>query len=148
MNFIKDFKTKSPKAFWTIIVVVVALVIVGFANNNNNGSPFSFSKTPQKMIEDGGTDKIWKVNAFDEKSYYKFGSNGKVSIGDDKDEVSSVDGFSYKFENNDELKVTIKNHGYLDFKDLKVENNEIKGKLAMSFDGKNVGTDVTFTPAN
>ena len=151
MNFIKNFKAKSPKAFWAIIVVIVALVVVGFANNNNNGSPFSFSKTPQKFIESKGTDQIWKISYVDQNQYIKLGDDSKVYGGDDKDSISTSSDAEYKFNSNNDLDVkgTGSSSAFsMDLKDLKVENNKIKGNATMSYDGKSINTDVTLTPAD
>ncbi|MCX8743414.1 hypothetical protein J3U50_05360 [Lactobacillus sp. B3795] len=62
MNFIKNFKAKSPMAFWSIIVVVITVVVVGFSNNKNNGSPMSFSETPQKFISEAANKKQIELN--------------------------------------------------------------------------------------
>ncbi|WKN28625.1 hypothetical protein MUB42_05500 [Apilactobacillus kunkeei] len=148
MNSIKNFKTKSPKAFWAIIVVVVGLVVIGFVNNNNNGTPFSFSKTPQKMIQDAGTDKVWKMSFAGHAEYLKFGDNNKAYAGEDKDDVSSISNDNYKYLSNNEVKITgfSADDGYvIDLKDLKVENNKIKGSMDYSYNGDHKGMDVTLT---
>ena len=153
MNFVKNFKTKSPKAFWTIIVVVVALVVVGFANNNNNGTPFSFSKTPQKMIEDGGSDKIWKLSSNGSNiMYIKFGEDNKVYGGGSKDEISTKDPAKYTFNDNDSLDIKAPDSSgdslEMDLKNLKVDNNKIKGNIKLVNDGKSINADVTLTPVD
>ncbi|WP_220729544.1 hypothetical protein [Apilactobacillus zhangqiuensis] len=147
MNFIKNFKAKSPKAFWTIIVVVVALVVVGFANNNNNGSPISFSKTPQKMIEDGGTDKVWKLTANsapNDPLYIQFGADNKLYGGDSKDNISTSDPAKYTFKDNDNLDIDAPGAFNMDLKNLKIENNKIKGIAT----DKKESIEMTLTPVN
>lgn len=151
MNFIKNFKAKSPKVFWSIIVIVVAILLVGFANKNNNGSYFSFTKTPEKMIQDAGTDKVWKLSSNGNSEYIKFGENNKAYGGEDKDNIASISNDNYKYLSNNELKITGFNadDGYiLDLKNLKVEKNEIKGSMDYSYNGEHKNTDITLTQAN
>ncbi|KPN79629.1 hypothetical protein RZ56_02960 [Apilactobacillus kunkeei] len=147
-------KPKNHKLLWTIIIVIAALVVVGFVNNNNNGSPFSFSKTPQKMIEDAGGNQAWeiKTSVSDQSLYYKFKDDNYLSGSVDNKNYTDIK-IKYNFVSNDTLDFQpIGDNKSSDFKveykDLKVSGNKITGTMDGNLKGHNITASFTMTPVS
>ncbi|WKN28626.1 hypothetical protein MUB42_05505 [Apilactobacillus kunkeei] len=157
MNFIKNFKAKSPKAFWAIIVVIVALVVVGFVNNKKNGSPISFSETPQKFISEAADKKqIWKVTFPDgETNFFKFSADSDVLYFTSSHINYKVDydtQAKYDFVKPNSFKMIAvagpyKGQALRQFNDLKIVDNKIEGNIYQNIAGKVNTGKITFEPA-